>query len=386
MKVKRDKFIVRVWKKLKKPLNIFSYICTVLFWIILFVSCGSTSKVQSVKAETSLSDLKNTYWNLNEDFEYYPDGRPFNVYDTDQLSYDLDFYTSGDDQYYNTLLFNEDTLSFNDYIVYQKYIDPNLNNWIHGEWFRFIVILGGNDSTNTLLIDWLFQNATLLSSESVSFTFNYGFNYNAPYSASYDSVFVSVAESGVLEKITYNFDSPFVSNGQLFTEINLYYIQGNGTAYFENPQGTLVKINNNSNLYYFSYMTYDNVRDDTSIMVAQRRFRSYYNSSSDTTNMALDFGSDWVNSEYQYIDFIAPLSVSQLNWLSQFNTNQYINGISTGVNNIGLSNVFVLLSTSFSSLLPILRIEILPSITIGLLVFMPLIVGIITFIIWLVKR
>lgn len=55
---------------------------------------------------------------------------------------------------------------------------------------------------------------------------------------------------------------------------------------------------------------------------------------------------------------------------------------STGV----MGNVFALLKGAFSSWLPILNIQVLPGIALGVFVFLPLVVMIVLFIVWLFKR
>lgn len=64
---------------------------------------------------------------------------------------------------------------------------------------------------------------------------------------------------------------------------------------------------------------------------------------------------------------------------------EYVSNTMGGIS-VGLENVFTLIGSSFSGLIPLLNITIVPGITIGLLVFIPLIITIILVILRLVKK
>ena len=168
----------------------------------------------------------------------------------------------------------------------------------------------------------------------------------------------------------------------VFDTIRFWY--GSGWAsYYVDDEG-VVKLPTSP---YWSYtgLYYVNSITGHTLIVNLPNSVSSYNSSGDSITARIK-GSYWVSDSYRYIYFNDSLSDSVIVNLNQYNSfTNSDSGYSSG-GNYGLTNVFTLISNSFSSCLPFLSIEIVPGITIGLLILLPLVAGIIIAIIWVVKR
>lgn len=212
-----------------------------------------------------------------------------------------------------------------------------------------------------------------------SFTFNPTINYNAPFGYAIASSFVV----GDAQTITYELPW-FYSNGLAFNQIQLYYIDAYATRYI-NQDGDIV-INSSSGFAYYSHMCYVNTATNLYITVNSRLW-STYTDSSDNVQYYLNNTSVWANSNYQELIFSDSLTPTQYDYLSLLNTNLGIGYIDyTGTDNIGLGSVFTLIGLAFSAVAGFLAIQIMPGLSLGVLLFAPLIVGIIIAVIWIVKR
>lgn len=176
----------------------------------------------------------------------------------------------------------------------------------------------------------------------------------------------------------------FTLNGVniLFNEIRIIYSNVANTHILYDNSDSPVELNSNS-AYAFEFLYFLNTYTNQQLMVATARFK--YISSGDSSYNVLLSGYSWVSTDYQTLYFYDDLTSSQFNTLRRFNSlNGGIGGSSSTI--IGSTNVFTLIGSAFSSLLPFLNIEVLPGITIGLLILLPLVAGIIILIIWVVKR
>lgn len=223
-----------------------------------------------------------------------------------------------------------------------------------------------------------------------SFSFYQVFNYNAPYTGNLNSVFINDADftssmSPLIKKITY--DLPyFRSNGQFFNRIEVIYTNAYGTRYRDiNSNALSIKLCSSDGYGYFTHLQYVNTDTNFTKAVCFRNFSNYTDNNGDM-QIYLDSGVSWVNTDYMQLKFLSVLSPSESNYLAQFNNNTTITGLGGYSGDIGLGEVFTLLSLAFQSWLPIFNIQIIPGVTIGLMLFLPLITGIIITIIWIVKR
>ena len=406
MKKAKNKKIVDFWNKIKKPLMILSIVGNILFLIFILVGClGVKSKTQQVSAtnEVGITSLRGTTWEFNETIDVkslctYEDNNFY--YGDYYLMYRIDsepFLTNGFALFklkaqsakegnilypFNALyIFDYDEGSTHNYVYYGN--GSLVNSWnydrvIHIGYEEYLLGQGAVthfDYENPFLINWFYNNATLISNNQKSFTFLNDFNYNAPFVTSYDSQFCIKSDGAYVEK---SYNVGFISNGKVFTNIVVAYMPGNGTAYLDKVSNT-IKVNSNANTVYYSHMIYKNIETSESVIVNNRNFvvsdRSY-----------IAQGSMWVNQEYRNL-LVYGSGSSIFDDLAQFNSSTSLsNGISSVDSNVGLGNVFTLLRDTFSSFLPIFGISILPGLSLGLFIFLPLVVTIIIVIIKLVKR
>lgn len=375
-KQKKQK-LLNIWNKVKKPLMILSIIGNLIFLMFIIIGCvGSHKKATQTKAEDyNLSSLVGTTWKLNE--------RPEEI----EFSYNVDFESNDRicHLFRMTLYHDEFRLLYGQGLS----VWSSNTSWSSTS-YQTIHITGGDDIESTTLIEYLYDSAILMSIDYSSladfpnFTFNNQINYNAPYNASIDSPFILHTFEGGQEVFSYVIELPkFVSNGEIFDSIRLWYFSGYATSYLDS--GGLVKTNDNQGTAYYNYMEYINTETNTQVMVNYRNFvNGNVNGSVQTY---LTNGSEWKNDNYRKLVFLDDLSSSQATLLSQFN-NQLMGytGFGNGETNIGLGNSFSLIAQCFEGVKNIFAIEVLPNISLGVFVFLPLIVGIIITIIWIVKR
>lgn len=181
----------------------------------------------------------------------------------------------------------------------------------------------------------------------------------------------------------------FESNGMMFNNIEVIYKPATDYIYIDDGSGTYRTYPSNvanSQYTYFYQMVYRNSYSGYSKVVCARS--SYSNSG----NTYYNYEPIWVGDGYRVLKFTMQLDSKSTFYelLSIINVDS-IESINNGfvINNngdIGLGNVFTLIGQAFAGLVPIMSISIVPGITIGLLLFLPLITGIIILIIWIVKR
>lgn len=385
MKNKKD--IKEKLNKLKKPLFIISVVFNVLF--ILFLILGLTitkSKTQSVSAENDtsypLTTLYHTEWQLNNSISNSPstDSVP-----TEYYEYYGDFRSAGND--WTSIRFGGTNI-INAGISYGQggNYTPVYNygrGWV-SEDFQNIYFYQDFETTEEtqLFINWLPLNATLLNREIYVFNFVRNFNYNAPF-CDLGSTYLQASYDQYGEGFRVDIYTPdFVSNGVIFNHIRLYYSNGNGTTY---KTGGEYKDNNNLYSYYFVMMEYRNRNyPENDRMVFSRTLEQY--TKSGNLSFYITNSGTWKNIAYQELVFNSVLEPDLRDKLAQYNNSTYIGGFTDGTSNIGLDNVFILLSSAFGSLTSIWSIQLIPGISIGLLLFMPLVVSLIIGLIWLVKR
>lgn len=221
--------------------------------------------------------------------------------------------------------------------------------------------------------------------ESV-FTFESAFNFNAPYGYAIESPFISddyftSLNPGAIKQVS--IDLPFfVSNGYIYNQIKLTYFNAYGTRY---KYGSDYVICETEGIGYYSYMQYINTISNASISVNLRVFGTYVDSS-DNIQTFLEHTTQWKNNEYLKLYFIRDLEPFESNKISILNTTTGTGYNNTNSTDIGLGNVFTLIASAFGAIGGFLSIQIFPGLSLGLLLFAPLVVGIIIAVVWIVKR
>lgn len=369
----------KIKEKAKKIVNIICYILSICFvGLMLLTGLQSCKHASSVSAESEtplVSDLSLTTWRFND---------VINVNFT--ATFDINFeddYTIEQSFYYNALaLSNNGTMIYKQINSGNTIAYDNEDRFIYTPTCQTIYINGGDDVTNETLISWLQQNATLLT-ELTTFVFNKDFNYNAPLGLNLSNYFggstTMATHVGAIYRFTIN-TGLFLSNGKLYDKIVIDYMDSGGCYFLINSTLTL---GTSGMLTYHALgfgisgtNTYDfvNYRDQSQyIKVGTGEVpHTYYESS-----------STWVNDSWRYLTFSRKLSNDENITLNKFNNNnQYVpSEVGTGD-----GNIFNLFTSVFQSIAPILAVTILPNLTIGILIFIPLVVGIIIFIIDKIKK
>lgn len=225
--------------------------------------------------------------------------------------------------------------------------------------------------------------------DSQVYTMSAQINYYMPYTQNIETGLVfdnSVLSAEWVKRYTLIENKPFYSNGFVFDTIKLVYRNAYNKVFiiYDNVKKL---ITDSTGIAYYSEMVYENSVTGLSVVVNNRD----YAAATDNNNLIMLYqrSSNWVNTSYRVLKFFDTPFTSQFEALNNFNNLAYgsdwyaDNNVSTDV---GLGAVFGLITTAFSSMVPLFAIQIVPGITIGLLLFLPLIAGVIVLIIWVVKR
>lgn len=235
--------------------------------------------------------------------------------------------------------------------------------------------------------------------ESRRFIFNKVFNYNAPedlnlgvdyytpdnvnHTSNNGWTYGGTSTRGNLTYNRYYINTPsFVTNEQVFNRI-VWEIQldTNSALGFTHDNGqTAVWAPNDSSCYYGLY--YVNTNTSTEVLVNYRNQLIVYDNVYNLPAFCYTNDTTWTNDNYRYLIFIEPLSTAQYNTISPFNNNVQYGGFSSGSE----TTIFTLLAQAFACVGSVLNITILPYMTIGMLLFLPLVVTIIVVIVHLLKK
>lgn len=166
----------------------------------------------------------------------------------------------------------------------------------------------------------------------------------------------------------------FENNAIITNQIEGYFIIGG--AYYTTLRATL-ETNINSQAFNFRLVALNGNNETITI------FNGYKN------NDAYGWNTDTLvsNSEFYYIRY-TDVSYNENAMWAFYNylfVDTYESGI-IGGNTTYIGDTFVLIGSSLSALTSILGISLLPGLTIGMLFFVPFIVTIVLFVIWLFKR
>ena len=296
--------------------------------------------------------------------------------------------------YYDSVLYPNIVVYDNDEII--KPINFRISNTFDDLWFGKgnlpHVVIAFNDGLYKGFFEFLnyYFDPIFDFTNSYYFEFNTQLNYNGSYLESLDNTFVQDATfttSNPSATVVKTYDvGYFLSGGDLFNQIKIYYANGYASRYMKMASGGYSASNFNvlssAGFGYYTAMIYYNTVSEKSVVVNSRNYGQFTDSDGNL-QVYIANSSTWLSSTYRTIR-LASESEETLK-LSVFNENSY-NTINFSGSDVGLGNVFTLITQAFSSFIPILSINVIPGITIGLLLFLPLITGIIIFIVWLVKR
>lgn len=255
-------------------------------------------------------------------------------------------------------------------------------------------------------LPYVFSYTEVLN-QSLRFEFNKQFNYNAGLGVNLQDAYgylvvgstpsnwvglSSVSDDGVLYWTSgyFLYDvGGFFSNGIHYTAIKVYFAyqsQVQIIGYLNDEGNKIIAVPTDKPYIFYKQMTYYDVNTDVEQVVNTRDLIPY-NSSEGLGSSGKYYANTttWYNDAFRYLTFDTPLTDDVRISLYALNNNlQYSNGFPNGSDNS--DNVFTLIASSFTGLIPILSVAILPGITIGMLLFVPLVVTIIWAIISIIKK
>jgi len=241
-------------------------------------------------------------------------------------------------------------------------------------------------------LDWFYTITPV-----TEFTFNKEFNYNAPYSINLDNDYID--KGALMNGWTNEYISAyirgksmtlpnFISNGQVFNKIvwcaewdtdqgtgNVVLYATSSTDYYEIPTGKELYIE----------MRYVNTTTGNSVVVNKRNTYTGYSSVYGLPYNAYVDGTTWINDSYRYLTILGNLTTQQEININAFNNNNQTS-VSGFVGSGSVDNVFTLVASAFTAWLPVLSTYLLPGITIGMLLFIPLVAMLVFAIIRIIKK
>lgn len=228
-----------------------------------------------------------------------------------------------------------------------------------------------------------------LSTYAESYDFNKAFNFNNFYQVTntffaqpYNPVVGATTTTTGWEK-TYQLGL-FYSGGLVFDSIKVSFGRNNGYYFETAPNSKEYKTYNvnavNASNYYFLSMEYVNSATNFTITACNRT------SFTQGDNNYIDFLPAWSNQGFKELQFQNQIdSLFNRSVFNSLSDTEQLN-TPTAHTDIGMGNAFSLIGQAFTAWLPILSVSVIPGITLGTLIFLPLIAGIIILIIWIVKR
>ena len=238
MKKQTKNKINKIWQKIRKPLMILSFVGNILFLLFIIIGCvGAKKQTQQANAEDNrVISLRFTQWTYNDSFNVSPNGTPlidnresssesyavrYTIPNYDGVFVSLNFKTQRDIHASAVLSGNKlGEYGTQTNVIFANY-DTILHSWFWvDDYFKNIFFSDYqspiNDTQNIDLINWYYDNATLLSDAPVRFEFLSQINYNGPFGQPVDSMFINANNTG---STTFVVDLPFfVSNGNVYNQ------------------------------------------------------------------------------------------------------------------------------------------------------------------------
>lgn len=236
------------------------------------------------------------------------------------------------------------------------------------------------------LVNCFIKDYFTLESDLFNTTINFNSVINpfAPWGVNFD-YFINLEVNGT--KVLFN-GLFYDIEGNYYNRISMTYLGAQGMRF-----GTA----NNYNTYqgngsHYMTMMYHKVTGQTVTVNAQDYAIPTGGDQAGNGVTVMLKSNHWTSSIYQKITILTAESNSEIG--STFTPIARLSGLNniysdySGVGeDVGvMGNVFTLLKGAFSAWLPILNIQVLPGIALGLFVFLPLVVMVVLFIVWLFKR
>lgn len=423
MKKSKKEFIK---KKIFQVLHFIGYVSSVILILLCVIaglkSCNSQNNNNNQSLQNNalnLPVLNNSGAFLDIKYNYYEDSFIVNygdllaVYDFYGLDYNKDDY---DDDYTLTLsfdieLFNDsfdyvyenelttlevlfsvysnqqgdylriDSVYINGDLTQEKDTpDPfNLTYFQYGAGYDYDFIYQGDyNPLVSLFYNWHEWNY---------FTFNNQINFMYPFgmtlsnfTGDYASGMIEVLPN-TLQRVKYS-TGLFYSNGEYFNEIWYDLQPGWSTTYDYNTNSNVLDIRNGpQNSWSYYCMIYNNTLTGSNKIVNMRDSQSYELNGG--YGQYLLQSSTWLNDNYRYISYCS-MPKETLTKLQGFNNNNA--NFSTGNISGSGSDVFSLLTYAFTALVPFFSVMILPGISMGVLIFTPLVVVVLFAIMRIIKK
>lgn len=178
----------------------------------------------------------------------------------------------------------------------------------------------------------------------------------------------------------------FISGGQLFDCIRIFYHNVADNYFvnsFQDYNDVKAPGNPNNTLVYFLNISYVNSMTGQSVIVNVRDSTLIHFASENWVS-AFTRGSTWVSQAYREVTFLYGLSEQRITELMRLNNNSGV--ISYGSSGNGFGGVFDLLGQAFNTWASIFNMTLIPGISLGLFIFLPLVVTIIVLVFRAVKK
>lgn len=427
MKKQTKQKFKNIWNRIKKPLMIFSFIFNIIFLIFIVVGCvgqkkqvksTNTIETQEVSENTDtieedgviyhrsqnreVTSLADTYWRFNETL----------TFNTISFGAYLDFSVGNEEfQFWAIEPTSRPNTLNGGKIVNYPYVAQTITLYQNGAWvdssYRDLHIT--SDSQVQYIRDFLSVNAVqqdppspepepvdyepvteiylgdgFIPSVYVTENGQFILNGYAGYHSGSDTFAL------ILDGFT------FVSNGVTFNKITLLYGSLNATnAYVTTDGATLTDVTTMSNYMCciavkYAFVNEENVTErNITVATMRKTLVTDNNMTLNVTDVRPPF-IVWVNDAYRTLtiteDTQSIISGSYLTIenMSAVQLLQVTSNASTSA--VGLSDVNSLLKGAFSALSSIFGLTILPGLTIGLLLFLPLVVTILVAVIRLIRK
>lgn len=396
-------------KKCIKILNISCYIGTFLLVLLLLLtglqSCKQDKGYSSVSAEAptiQVENLARTQWHFNDVLDAE------SLEHLDQYDWQILFETQAGTRY-QYIFIDDYTISYrydSDSEPYYAYSQEYGWDGVSGQNLTFYGDYTYLNYNNEELIDFLEINASLVT-PLTTFTFNKEYNYNAPLGVNLgitgmpilnDLAWVDTSKilppSTATETTARLYLLPFYANGTLYNSIISHYAiarDNSNVLYLRNNTDDIIKAKSSTPVFTYMEYAYFNpggVITDSTTPAYKDIVNIRDTTQEDVSGNSVDvyeLSTTWINDGYRYLNFSGYVITGDLSTkLKAFNNNNQVNIYTDNDNDYG--QVFKLFEGVFSAIVPFLSIQILPYLSVGLLIFIPLVTAVIFFIVDKIKK
>lgn len=243
--------------------------------------------------------------------------------------------------------------------------------------------------SSTIYQDNLFLNLMYELATTSNFMFNEKINYNAPFGylgknpLIPQSKWESLPHLEGATEIVYIDTCNFLCNGKIYNRILLY--GQDAYNYYYHFGDNLLQYTLDHSLKFVEFMAFVNRNEDysTRVWVWSREVTNDYQG-----KYIIEDNGYWVSALYRNVTLIGATDNDNIAF-TQFNSDLdlYNGGINFyNTDSMGIGYAFTLLRQAFGSLVDIMGISILPGLTLGVFIFLPLIATIIVLIFKAVRK